>query len=93
MWQHQSDELAERQRWGSFFETTDSRPFKTQSRARRNGHLFELNTLGAIMIVVFEVKEWITPRNATLTTITFPIFMMEMIEQGLTASHHVEGGN
>ena len=52
IWQNVSEK-------GPFFATTFSRPFKDQAGAWRNGTLFGLNDLEALMNVPFEAKEWI----------------------------------
>ena len=45
---------------GPFFARTFSRPFKDQAGEWRNGTLFGLNDLEALMNVAFEAKEWMT---------------------------------
>jgi hypothetical protein len=53
IWQNVSEK-------GLFFATTFSRLFKDQAGAWRNGTLFGLNDLEALMNVAFEAKEWMT---------------------------------
>lgn len=53
IWQNVSDKVP-------FLATTLLRPFKDQSGAWRNGILFGLNNLDALMNVAFEAKEWMT---------------------------------
>jgi hypothetical protein len=52
IWQNVSEK-------GPFFSTTFSRPFKNQSGEWRNGTLFGLHDLEALMNVALEAKEWI----------------------------------
>ena len=60
MWQHQSHDLAERQREGPILRNDLLSPVQGSVRAWHNGISFGLNDLEALMNVAFEAKEWMT---------------------------------